>query len=300
MPKSALPTHNPSLEAYGRGRGRSRGRGRGRGRGSHSCGRGRSNKHRGNNHQKATKTSSLKHQIRGITRMLKRDNLPTEMRQNMERKLRILEKKRSWKAQQQVDKRTKDKLRKVFFIERTKVKRKIKSLEKQIKLVEEPEKKQKVKEELDQYLKIMDYIVNFPMKQEAYIPYLAESKLIQDWRSRRDEMMDRIQKDVRGRSNVQETIDGFVTLDERQSDVGDKQKGAFDSDEDAFQARTSDKLFSSPSLKHPTKKHKISRKKRKREKEVLKNDKKGKVTSSGESGEADEDAEVDDFFVEAL
>jgi len=165
----------------------------------------------------APKKTSLKNQIRSLKRMLNRDGLPDEVRNNLTQKLKKLQQRLKTKEKRQLGKEATEALRKIFLIERTKVKRRLQKLRKKLRACDKDDAAHStLSEQVAEQQKIMDYVVNFPMRHQPYIPYLRESQLIPNWKDSRDRMMARIQRDIAKRETQSETVDGFV-VDKRSS-----------------------------------------------------------------------------------
>ena len=153
--------------------------------------------------------------------MIKREGLPHDAKTNLEHKLQALEHRLRLKTKHEISKEIAEKLRKIFFIERTKVKRRLSKMRKKLTQLqaEGPDARDeaavaKLEAELEEQQRVMDYVVNFPIKTEPYIPYLEESKMVPDWRKQRDAMMQRILREKKRRERVDETVDGFVAKEE--------------------------------------------------------------------------------------
>lgn len=191
--------------------------------------------------------------------MINRDGLPLDAKNNLERKLHVLEHRLKLKTKHEISKEHAEKLRKIFFIERTKVKRRLSKMRKKLnKLQAEAEGTDadldadntgggghdavvvaKLEAELEEQQRVMDYVVNFPIKTEAYIPYLEESKLVPDWRKQRDTMMRRILREKKRRERVDETVDGFVA--EEENEEGDEDEGEGEGEYEATKKEKSHK-----------------------------------------------------------
>ncbi|GIL58622.1 hypothetical protein Vafri_13636 [Volvox africanus] len=137
----------------GRGQGRGRGRGRGklgpRGGGilkKHAGGGGGSSSG-GNTSSSSNKHRSLKNQIRGVERLLKKEGLDSRVRATKEAELAELREKMAKHQQQELERKYAVKYHKIKFFERVKLERAIKKLERRLRGIGEADGKSRGSEE---------------------------------------------------------------------------------------------------------------------------------------------------------
>ncbi|KAI9294801.1 hypothetical protein K502DRAFT_365525 [Neoconidiobolus thromboides FSU 785] len=122
----------------------------------------------GENTEAVTKAKNLKKSLRDTIRLLKKPNLSTQVKVEMERKLKALQIQIEESELEKKLKENRDKYKMVMFFEKKKVERKIKKIEKELMEIDDDDKKGSLELELLEANVDLNYILHFPMT-EKYI-----------------------------------------------------------------------------------------------------------------------------------
>ncbi|KAI3877935.1 hypothetical protein MKX03_005730 [Papaver bracteatum] len=121
--------------------------------------------------EKKTKTVSYKNQIRSTERILRKTDLPPEVRQAQEKKLEDIKKKQELLIQLAENRVTILKNKKPKFFERRKLDRGIKKLERALETASD-ETREGIKDQLAKLKEDLEYVKFFP-KTEKYVPLFS-------------------------------------------------------------------------------------------------------------------------------
>ncbi|MED6143744.1 hypothetical protein PIB30_008691 [Stylosanthes scabra] len=112
---------------------------------------------------------SLKNQIRSAERMLRKQNLPAEVREAQQQKLDALKKQQEIHTRLAAERKIFLRDRKIKFFERRKIERRIRRLEKLQRAASHQPQASEASEQLSKLKKDLQYVMYFP-KNEKYVP----------------------------------------------------------------------------------------------------------------------------------
>ena len=161
--------------------------------------------------KKKKKGSSLKQQLRGVERLLKRDLTP-EARAVHEKKLREIKNSMENKKKQELERKYSKKYHMVKFFEKKKVTRAIKKVERQLMEEKDEQAIMKLREEEEQLREDLDYIVHFP----------NDMKYVSLFKTADKEKVEKMKVVVRERISqaIAKSLDQPYSEDEMDSDEG--------------------------------------------------------------------------------
>ncbi|XP_057426820.1 rRNA-processing protein EFG1 isoform X3 [Lotus japonicus] len=162
---------------------------------------------------------SLKNQIRSAERILRKQNLPPEVREAQEQKLEGLKKQQEIHTRLAAERQIFLRDRKIKFFERRKIERRIRRLEKLQRASSSPSSAQSHSQQLSALKQDLQYVMYFP-KTEKYVPLFVggdDTEIVDKRNGLRKQIEDRLSAAAASGKDLEETgseDDGLLDLSE--------------------------------------------------------------------------------------